>query len=179
MYEGGHDNPIQYYCLENPLDREAWWAIGHRVAKSPTQLKRLSMHAMWCIVILLWLTFCCMLYFLAKILDFNIPSRILLFLESVKWISVCSEILGVHIMLGCSIQLLSRVQLFATPWTAARQASLSITSSQRLPKLMSIESVMLPNHLILHRPLLLLPSVFPNIRVFSNESALRMRWPKY
>ena len=82
-------------------------------------------------------------------------------------------------MLGCSIQLLSHVQLFVTPRTTARQASLSITSSQRLPKLMSIESVMLPNHLILHCPLLLLPSVFPNIRVFSNESAFRMRWPKY
>ena len=82
-------------------------------------------------------------------------------------------------MLGCSIQLLSHVQLFVTPRTTARQASLSITSSQRLPKLMSIESVMLPNHLILHCPLLLLPSVFPNIRVFSNESAFLMRWPKY
>ena len=59
MFEGGHDNPIQYYCLENPLDREAWWAIVHRVAQSPTQLRWLSTHAMWCIVILLWLTFCC------------------------------------------------------------------------------------------------------------------------
>ena len=66
----------------------------------------------------------------------------------------------------CSVQLLSRVWLFATPWTAARQASLSITSSQSLPKLMSIESVMLPNHLILCHPLLLLLSVFPSIRVF-------------
>ena len=64
-----------------------------------------------------------------------------------------------------------------TPWTAARQASLSITNSQSLPKLMSIESVMPSNYLILCRPLLLLPSIFPSIRVFSNESALRMRWP--
>ena len=70
------------------------------------------------------------------------------------------------------VQLLSRVRLFATPWTAARQASLSITSSQSPPKLMSIESVMPSNHLILCHPLLLLPSIFPNIRVFSNESAL-------
>ena len=66
-----------------------------------------------------------------------------------------------------------------TPWTAARQASLSITNSRSLPKLMSIESVMPSSHLIFCRPLLLLPSIFPNIRVFSNESALHIRWPKY
>ena len=78
-----------------------------------------------------------------------------------------------------SVQLLSRVQLFETPWTAAHQASLSITSSQSLPKLMSIESVMPSNHLILCHSLLLLPSIFPNISVFSNESALCIRWPKY
>ena len=78
-----------------------------------------------------------------------------------------------------SIQLLSCVQLFVTPWTAARQASLSITNSQSLLKLMSIGSVMPSNHLILCRPLLLPPSIFPSIRVFSNESVLRIRWPKY
>ena len=77
-----------------------------------------------------------------------------------------------------SVQLLSHVRLFVTPWTTARQASRSITSSQSLPKFMSMESVMPSNHLILCRPLLP-PSVFPSIRVFSNESALRMRWPKY
>ena len=66
-----------------------------------------------------------------------------------------------------------------TPWTAARQASLSITSSWSLPKIMSTELVMPSNHLILCRPLLLLPSIFPSIRVFSNESALHIRWPKY
>ena len=76
-------------------------------------------------------------------------------------------------------QSFSHVRLFATPWTAARQASLSITNSQSLLKLMSIESMMTSNHLILCRPLLLLPSIFPSIRVFSNESILRMRWPKY
>ena len=75
--------------------------------------------------------------------------------------------------------MLSHVQFFVTPWTAARQASLSITNSQSLPKLMSIESVMPSNHLILCHPLLLLPSIFPSIRVFSNESALPIRWPKY
>ena len=78
-----------------------------------------------------------------------------------------------------SVQSLNCVWLFATPWTTARQASLSITNYWSLPKLMSIESVMPSNHLILCRPLLLLPSIFPNIRVFSNESALHIRWPKY
>ena len=78
-----------------------------------------------------------------------------------------------------SVQLLRRVWLFVTPWTAACQASLSITNSRGSPKLMSIESVMPSNHLILCRPLLLLPSIFPGIRVFSNESALCIMWPKY
>ena len=78
-----------------------------------------------------------------------------------------------------SVQLLSCVQLFATPWTASLQASLSITNSQSLLKLMSIELVMPSNHLILCRPLLLPPSIFPSIRVFSNESVLCMRLPKY
>ena len=78
-----------------------------------------------------------------------------------------------------SVQLLSRVWLFATPWTAAHQASLSITNSQSLFELMSIESVRPSNHLILCCPLLLPPSIFPSIRVFSNESALRIRCPKY
>ena len=78
-----------------------------------------------------------------------------------------------------SVQLLSHVQLFATPWTAARQASLFITNIQSLFKLMSIESMMPSNHLILSRPLLLPPSIFPSIRVFSNESVLHIRWPKY
>ena len=78
-----------------------------------------------------------------------------------------------------SVQSLSHVQLFATPWTAARQASLSITNSRSLPKLMPIESVMPSNHLILCHPLLLLPSIFPSIRVLSSESALPIRWPNY
>ena len=78
-----------------------------------------------------------------------------------------------------SVQSLSRVRLFATPWTTARHASLFITNSQSLLKLSSIESVMPSNHLVLCRPLLLLPSIFPSIRVFSNESALHIRWPKY
>ena len=78
-----------------------------------------------------------------------------------------------------SVQLLSRVQLFVIPWITAHQASLSITNSLSLPQLMSIELVMPSNHLILCRPLLLLPSIFPSIRVFSNESAPHIRWPEY
>ena len=78
-----------------------------------------------------------------------------------------------------SVQSLSRIQLFATPWTAARQASLSITNSRSSLKLMSIESVMPSSHLFLCRLLLLLPSIFPSIRVFSNESVLPVRWPKH
>ena len=76
-------------------------------------------------------------------------------------------------------QSLSRVRLFVTPWTTARKASLSVTNSWSLLKLMSIESGMLSNHLILWRPLLLLPSIFPSIRAFSNESVLHIRWPMY
>ena len=78
-----------------------------------------------------------------------------------------------------SVQLLSRARLFVTPWTAARQASLSITNSWIPPKPMSIELVMPSNHLVFYHPLLLLPSIFSSIRVFSNEAALRIRWPKY
>ena len=94
---------------------------------------------------------------------------------------VC-ELVGILLLPECpfsSVQSFSRVQLFVTPWTAARQASLSITNSQNPPKPMSIELVMPSSHLILHHPLFLLPSIFPSIRVFSNESALHMRWPKY
>ena len=78
-----------------------------------------------------------------------------------------------------SVQPLSHVWLFATPWSAARQASLSITNSWSPPKSISIDSVMPSNHLILCHPLLLLPSIFPSIRAFSNELTLRIRWPKY
>ena len=83
-----------------------------------------------------------------------------------------------HICVFSTVQLLSRVQLFVTPWTAAHQASLSITNSQSLFKLMSFESEMPSNHLILCHPLFLPPSIFPSIRVFSNELSLCIRWPK-
>ena len=85
--------------------------------------------------------------------------------------------LTIHIITIQFSSVLSHVWLFATPWTAACQASLSISNTQSLPKLMSIESVMPSNHLILCRPLFLLPSIFPSIRVFSNESSLCIRWP--
>ena len=91
----------------------------------------------------------------------------------------CCSSLRLHLVQFSSVQSLSHVQLFATPWTAAPQASLSVTDSWGLLKLMSIESVMASNHLILCCPLLLPPSIFFNIRVFSNKSVLCIRWPKY
>ena len=97
-------------------------------------------------------------------------------LESMDPLCTC---LGGPSVQFSSVQLLSPVRLFVTPGTAARQASLSITNSQSLPKLMSIELVMPSSHLIFCHPLLLPPSIFPSIRVFSNESALHIRWPKY
>ena len=97
--------------------------------------------------------------------------------ESLKIIFKNQE--GNHGCVISSFQLLSHVQLIAAPWTAARQASLSVTNSQSLLKLTSIELVMPSNHFILCCPLLLVPSIFPSIRVFSNESALCIRWPKY
>ena len=126
-YGGGHGNPLQDSCLENPMDRGAWWATVHRVAKSWTQLKWLSTHAPPC--------------------------------------ELSTDTFS-------SVQSLSLVQLFATPWTAACQASLSITKYWCLLKLMPIESMMASNHLILCYPLLLLPSIFPNIRVFPRSQFL-------
>ena len=91
-------------------------------------------------------------------------------------ITCWNNILGIQFS---SVQSLSYVRLFETPWTTAHQASLSITNSQSPHKPMSIESMMISNHVILCRPFLLLPSIFPSIRVFSNELALCIRWPKY
>ena len=120
----------------------------------------------WC-KLFLWLLFC----WGQKEFSLSLWPRELFFYVTVC-VCVCVCVFG-------SVQWHSHVQLFVTPWTAARQASLSITNSQSLLKLMSIESVMPSNHLILCHPLLLLPSIFPRIRVFSNESALSIRWPKY
>ena len=107
----------------------------------------------------------------------NLCPRILLLGRiQTKSYGPCSQLSSVQFS---SVQSLSRVRLFVTPWTATRQASLSITNSQTLLKLMSIESVMPSNHLILCHLLLPLPSIFPSIRVFSNESVLCIRWPNY
>ena len=95
-------------------------------------------------------------------------------ISELKWTGMCQ-----FNSVSQSAQSLSRVRLFVTPWIVARQASLSITNSRSPPKLMSVELVMPSKHLILYRPLLLLPSIFPSIRVFWNESALHMRWAKY
>ena len=121
--------------------------------------------------------FCFLYCMISKWLNQNLVSFGSPFYISSRWgsrslISLCEVQFG-------SLQLLSHVCLFVTPWTAARQASLSITNSRSLLKLMSIESVMPSNYLILCRPLLLLPSIFPSIRVFSNESVLLIRWPKF
>ena len=99
--------------------------------------------------------------------------------ENKKQFNMKTKLFEKNLTFLSSVQVLSHVWLFVTPWTAAHQASLSITNSQSLLKLMSIESVMPSNHLILCCHLLLLPSIFPSIRVFSNESALHIRWPKY
>ena len=130
---GGHSNPLQYFCLENSMDRGVWRAAAQWMAKNWTWLRGLkSTH-------------------ITLVTDFFISS----------------------------VLSLSRVWLFATPWIATHQASLSITNSRSLLKLMSIESVMPSNGLILCYPLLLQPSIFPSIRVFSNGSAIRIRWSKY
>ena len=96
----------------------------------------------------------------------------------VTMMKLMKMVLIMVLMIFSSVQSLSRVRLFATPWTAARQASLSIANTQSLLKPMSIESVMPSNHLVLCRPFLLPPSIFPTIRVFSNELAVRIGWPK-
>ena len=101
-----------------------------------------------------------------------------MFYTNYKWI-ITFKTVNHYIVQFNSVQLLSHVQFFVTPWTVACQASLSITNSQSLPKLMSIELVIPSNHLILCRPRLLPPSIFPSIRGFSNESVLFIRWPKY
>ena len=104
--------------------------------------------------------------------EWEVPSQVFL-KQQCQWTVVSQE------WSFSLVQSLSRVWLFTTPWIATHQASLSITNSRNPPKPMSIESMMPSNHLILCCPLLLLPSIFPSIRVFSNESALRIRWPKY
>ena len=134
------------------MDREAWCAAVHGVTKSQTRLSD-------------WTE-----------LNWNYIQTSVRYL-TLDWNSLLS--LFSNFVVVVVIQLLSHVQLFATPWTEAHQASLSFTISWSLLKLMSVESVMRSNYLILCHPLLLLPSIFPSIRVFLNESAICIRWPKY
>ena len=123
---------------------------------------------------LLWITFLSLTQFFVWIF-YNKGSNTFLH-ESALFLLACFLAFMFWLF---SVQSLSRVRLFATPWIAARQASLSITISRSSPRLTAIESVMPCSHLILCCPLLLLPPIPPSIRVFSNESTLRMRWPKY
>ena len=162
---------------ENPMHRRDWQAKVHRVAKSQTRLKWLSMHAWYCYY------YCDLLILLVNeysenrrqyFVWFPLSLEIDLFSSTSSWFCFWKAW-----FMFCSVQSLSCVQLFAIPWTAAGQASLSITNSQHLLKVMSIKLVMPSNHLILCHPLLLLSSIFPSIRVFSSESILHIRWPKY
>ena len=109
----------------------------------------------------------------------TVPRREILLMGTLQSMRLCEHRQNQQLYQFSSVQSLSHVQLFATPWTVTHQASLSITSSQSLLKLMSVESVMPSNHLILCCPLLLLPSIYLSIRAFSNESVLHIRWPKY
>ena len=175
------DNRIQPYCVQWCVDASPWWLVspalcipqlpaletkwsfrGWQPFASYTRMPASSpspwyMRRCWSVI------FCkvCWLFPAGPCLSFHFHVSE----KSVFFIS--------------SVQSLSYVWLFASPWTAAWQASLSITNSQSLLKLMSIESVMASNHLILCHHLLLLSSIFPSIRAFSNESVLRIRWPKY
>ena len=119
---------------------------------------------------------CLIPYFQVTSPVFVSPCEIYLAYRGVSWESIFHLSRVTYVVV---VQSLSRVRLFATLWTAARQASLSITNSRSLLKLMSVKSVMPSNHLILCRPLLLLPLILPSIRVFSDESVLRIRCPKY
>ena len=141
------------------MDGGAWWATVHGVTKSWTWLSDFTF------------TFHSLFY---KLKLQKIPKVT----HNKKNANSYYEILILSYQFS-SVQSLSRVQLFTTPWTLACQASLSITNSRSPPKPMSVELVMPSNRLIFCLPLLLLPSVFPSIRVFSNESSLRIRWPKY
>ena len=153
-----NDNTLQYSCLENSMDRgtwqatELWWSSTE---SDTTKCLHTHMRSL----------------FSAK----EHPTCQSTVSKNVGDTRPC----GGYSVQFSSFQSLSRVWLFATPWTAAHQASLSITNSQSLFKLTSIESVMPSNHLILCHPLLLLPSIFPRTRVFTNELVLHIRWPKY
>ena len=196
---GGNGNPLQCSCLENPRDRGAWWAAIHGVAQSWTRLTWLSSSSsrrsdgvsfmyhfrrQWCWTVLLSVMLTWIQVVSAKFLHHDVP----LFPFVIKKYRIYRDTFKVHkysllisysLYQFSSVQLLSHVHLFATPWIAARQAPLSITSSRSLLKLLPIETVMPSSHLILCRPLVPLPAIPPSIRVFSNESTLHTRWPEY
>ena len=174
--------------ITDSMDREAWHAASHGVARSRTRLSNwteLTINLINLFIRSSWGLPLTMLYDMYQCKKHRIPC----FLKINSLRNLISSVietnsepysdLSIHFHTFSSVQLLSHVRLFATPWTAACQASLSIINCWSPPKPMSIESVMPSNHLTLCRPLLLLPSIFPSIRVFSNESALRIRWPKY
>jgi len=154
----GKGYPLQYSCLENFMDRGLWQATVHGVAKSRT-----------------WLSDFHFTFFKLLSLAKFVTDQYIIQGHQLLKITTWNKSLGQF----DSVQSLSRVQLFVIPWTAACQASQSITNSRSSLKLMSIESVMPSNHLIFCHSLLLPPSISPSIRVFSNESALCIRWPKY
>ena len=160
---GAQGNPLQYSCQEDPMKRGASWATVRGVAKSQTWL---SMHA-----------HAFSPHSQTASLTESIFSQcelVITFLHFTRNYIKISQNLFFSVQFSCSVMSDS-----VTPWTTTGQASLSITNSWSLPKLMSIGSVMPSNHQILCHPLLLLPSVFPSIRVFSNESVLCIRWPNY
>ena len=146
----GNGNPLQYSCLENPMDRGAWQATVHGVERVGHDLETKPLSPPF----------------------FITP-------QTISYLNISHTYYAKWTCKNESVQSLSHLQLFATPWTAAHQVSLSITNSWSLLKLMSIKSAMPSDHLILCHPLLLLPSIFPSIRVFSKESVLHIRWPKY
>ena len=170
--------------------RGAWWATGHKVEKELDMTEHLNnkfrLITSSCFLSLMWSE----VKSLSRVWLFSTPWTVTYqappsvgFSRQEYWSRVPLPLLFNKVAVFnsvqlSSVQLLSRIWLFATPWIAARQASLSITNSRSSLKLMSIESVMPSSHLILRRPLLL-PSIPPSVRVFSNVSTLRMRWPKY
>ena len=146
---------MKTFVRQNYKINKATWGFGSIITIRQCPTRRIQKYA-FCLLLYVLLSIPSSFFYVHLESPFQLPTRVF-----------------------SSVQLLSRVRLFATPWIAAHQASLSITNSRSSLKLMSIESVMPSSHLILCRPLLLLPPIPPSIRVFSNESTLHMRWPKY
>ena len=181
---GENGYPLQYSCQENPTDRGAWLATVHRVTKSWTWLKGLRTCTVFSSSRISTFFFITLVYLFCNPYFLQVPILYFLFfqydslglLNSTMCGSFC---LWCLLSLYVVVQLQSHVRLCVTPWTAAHQAFLAFTVSQNLLRFISTESVMLSNHLILCHTLLLLPSIFCSIKVFSEESALHIMWPKY